>query len=241
MRALIIQHDHVSPPGPVGERLEQRGYDLEVHQVVGADFFEEPNVATAFPDFAAYDAVVTMGAPWPTYDHELVGSWVPAELEQLCAADDAGVPVLGICFGGQLLATAHGGSVGRSDSAEIGFTEVDSDDPTLVASGPWFQWHYDSWTVPPGGREIARNAAASQAFVIRRNLAVQFHPELTSGTLARWLERGGTAKAIAFGLDPRDLLARAQAADQGGRDRAYDLVDAFLERVATEPSVPQGV
>ena len=78
---------------------------------------------------------------------------------------DAGVGVLGVCFGGQLLAHALGGTVARSPAPEIGWREVSSAKPDLVPPGPWFQWHFDRFTTPPGGIEVARNADATQAFV----------------------------------------------------------------------------
>ncbi len=235
-RLLVVQHDHVSPPGPVADRFEQHGYVVDLHTVVPEELFASPGVEPRFPDFTAYDAVVPMGAPWSTYDHELVGSWVLPELDRLRAADAAGVPVLGICFGGQLLATALGGRVDRAGTHEVGWSEVDSDDESLVPGGRWFQWHYDSWSVPPQATEIARNAAASQAFLLRRNLAVQFHPELTSDMLAGWLGNGGDVKASAVGLDPDLLLAQAREWDEAGRARAHRLVDGFLTRVGALPS-----
>jgi GMP synthase-like glutamine amidotransferase len=228
VRLLVIAHDHVSPTGPVGERFVEHGYDVDTHLVVDEAHHHAPTVTTAFPDPTAYDAVVAMGAPWSTYDDALVGSWVDPELDLLRAADAAGVPVLGICFGGQLLATAHGGSVARSSTPEIGWTEVASDVPATVPSGPWFEWHYDTWTLPPGALELARNAAASQAFTLRANLAVQFHPELTSVMLEGWLANGGAAAATAYGHDLDVLLAETRGADERSRARAHALVDGFL-------------
>jgi GMP synthase-like glutamine amidotransferase len=230
-RLLVIQHDHVSPPGPVAERFEQHAYDVEVHNVVPAEAFLEPGVPARFPDLASYDVVVPMGAPWSTYDHDLIGSWVLPELDQLRAADAAGIPVLGICFGGQLLAAAHGGRVDPSPTPEVGWSVVESTDEQIVPGGRWFQWHYDRWSLPPGAQEVARNSAASQAFVLRRNLAVQFHPELTSKMLQGWFDNGGAAKAEAFGLDPAAVLEEARAWDDQGRLRAHELVDGFVSRV----------
>ena len=85
-----------------------------------------------------------------------------------------------------------------------------SDDESLVASGSWFQWHYDRWQMPPGAVEIARNPSASQAFVLGRNLAVQFHPEITPQILADWLETGGDEQAARFGLDGATLLQQTR-------------------------------
>lgn len=236
MRALIIQHDSVSPPGPIGERLAERGYEVVTAQVVDEEHAADPDVVPSFPEIQDFDLVVAMGSIYSVYDVERIGSWLIPELQLLREADASGVPVLGICFGGQVLAQAHGGSVGRSPHPEIGWTRIDSDDPGLVGTGPWFQWHYDRWTLPPGAQEIARNAAASQAFVLRRNLAVQFHPELTSSMLAGWYSTGGHDSARDFGLDPDQVLADTVVADPEARLRAYALVDAFLDRVAADPA-----
>lgn len=231
-KLLVIEHDHLSPLGPVAERFVDRGYDVIVHRVVPADSHDHPGVTTTFPSVVGFDAVVSMGARWSTYDVDLVGSWVIPEIELLLQADDVGVPVLGICFGGQLLAAAHGGAVVRSSSPEIGWTSVASDDAGLVSEGPWFHWHFDRWEVPPLASELARNSAASQAFVLRRNLAVQFHPEMTSGMLAGWLGNGGAELLEREGYDVDALAATTTSESSSARRRAHTLVDGFLDRVA---------
>lgn len=231
MRLLVIQHDHASPLGPVAERFAERGYEATAHLVVPPERFHDPGVETEFPDFTHFDAVVLMGAPWSVYDG-LVASWVVPEQHRLRAADEAGVPMLGICFGGQLLAVTLGGTIGPSAHPEIGWTHVASDDEAIVSSGRWFQWHYDRWGLPPGAREIARNGAASQAFVLRHNLAVQFHPELTGDMLAGWLGNGGAAMAAGRGVDVPELLAATRAGEAEARTRARLLVDGFLDVVA---------
>ncbi len=228
----MIQHDHVSPPGPVGERLALRGYDVELLQLIDEADFANPGVHVDLPPATAYDVIVPMGAIWSAYDEELIGSWLLPELEMLREADAAGVPVLGICFGGQLLSIAHGGSVGPSPVPELGWVHVEADEPELVPAGPWFQWHGDRWVLPPGAREIARNEAASQAWVLRRNLALQFHPELTANMLEGWLANGGAAEAVAHGHGLAELRAVTAEHDAAARRRAGDLVDAFLGRVA---------
>lgn len=234
MRVLVVQQDHVSPPGPVGEAFAARGYDLEEFLVVPAERFADPGVDVAFPDPTRYDAVVPMGAPWSVTSEHITG-WVTAELELLRRAHAAGVPVLGICFGGQALAAALGGGVERAARAEIGWVTVETDDPGLVPAGPWFQWHEDRWTAPPGAREIARTPVAPQAFVVGRSLAVQFHPELTPSQLEGWLGNGGEAYLASRGLDAAELLALTRAQAPAAAARAGALVAAFLDRVATAP------
>jgi len=233
MRALVVAHDHVSPLGPIGDQLERRGYDLDHFLAIPREHFSAPGISVDFPDFTAYDAVVVLGAIWSVYDAETIGSWVQDEIKQVQAADAAGVPVLGICFGGQLLAAAHGGSVERAPRAEIGWTDVHSVDEDLVPGGPWFEWHFDRWTMPEGARELASNGAAPQAFALRRNLAVQFHPELTAASLLGWLENGGYAGARAAGFDPGLLLTETDRIAADAAARAARLVDGFLDRIAS--------
>ena len=235
MRALFLQHDHVSPPGPVAERFAHRGYAIDEAIVVSPENFHSPNQPFDFPDPREFDALVVMGAPWGAWDDETIGNWLLPEIEWLREADDLGIPVFGICFGGQLLARAHGGSVARAPKPEIGWTAIWTQEPDLVGSGPWFHWHYDRWQVPPGARELARNSVASQAFVLRRNLAVQFHPELTAAGLQGWLENGGRAGVVADGQDADILYQHTLAEGEDAGRRAHDLVDAFLDRVATAP------
>jgi GMP synthase-like glutamine amidotransferase len=193
VRVLFIQHDHTSPPGLVGERFSDRGYGIEEFLVVPAHCFSDPGVIVDFPDPTTFDALVPMGASWSVYDTALIGSWVEPEPALLRQASEQGVPVLGLCFGGQLLAAAHGGQVVRAEIPEVGWHVVHTDDPELLAPGPWFQWHFDRWRTPPNAREIARNSAASQAFVAGRNLALQFHPELDEAMLTGWLDNGGAS------------------------------------------------
>jgi GMP synthase-like glutamine amidotransferase len=233
MRALFVQHDHVSPVGPVGARFVERGYSVDELVVVPADRFHEPAVEAAFPDPTSYDVIVPMGAPWSVYDLATIGPWIEPELDFLRDAVAAGVPVLGICFGGQALAAALGGSVVPADHVEIGWTEIETDEPHLVEAGPWFEWHHDRWVAPPGARVLARTAAAEQAFVVGRSLAVQFHPELTPSMLRGWLANGGSTYLEAHGIDIEQVLTATDTVAADAGDRARRLVDRFLDQVAT--------
>jgi GMP synthase-like glutamine amidotransferase len=232
MRVLILQHDHVSPSGPIGERFAHRGYEVVERMVVPQEKFDEPNVEFEFPDPSEFDALVPMGAPWGAWDDATIGNWLQPELEWLRTADAAGVPVFGICFGGQLLARAHGGSVARAPHPEIGWTPIWTEQPDVIAPGPWFQFHYDRWQLPPGAHELARSARASQAFTLRKNLGVQFHPEMTPYTLIGWMNNGARPLIEADGQDPEILYQHVLFEQQEAAARAYDLVDVFIDRVA---------
>lgn len=232
MKALFIQHDHVSPTGPVAERLRYHGYETIEKQVVPVEKFKTPNDVTfEFPNLDDYDLIVPMGAPWGAWDDACIGNWLQPELDWVREAVTSGKPVLGICFGGQLVARAMGGSVAKGPQCEIGWKTIWSDRPEIVSNGPWFQFHYDRWVVPPGAVEIARNPIASQAFIINRTLALQFHPEIDAAALEGWLEWGGDKNVIEDGQDPDIMMAQTAAENDAAIARTYALIDGFIEHV----------
>jgi GMP synthase-like glutamine amidotransferase len=200
--------------------------------VVAADFFRSPNVDFKFPSADDYDLIVSLGAPWGAWDDECIGNWLIPELEWVASIVKSGKPMLGICFGGQLIARAMGGSVSRAPQCEIGWKSIWSEDTTLVSDGPWFQFHYDRWKLPPEAKEIARNPIASQAFVIQNSLALQFHPEVTAQSLKLWLDWGGYKSVVENGQDPEIMYAQTVAIETAARERTYKTIDAFLKSVA---------
>ena len=232
MKVLFIQHDHVSPTGPVSERFRERGFETQEILVVQEHQFGEPNVTFTFPDLNDYDVIVPLGAPWGAWDDACIGNWLTPEIEWIRAAVSSGKPVLGICFGGQLIARAMGGSVAPGPKGEIGWVNIWSDRPDLVSNGPWFQFHNDRWQLPPGAVEIARNPVASQAFLINNSMAVQFHPELNAAGLKGWLDWGGDKKVIQDGQDPIVMMHQTEAEEADARARTFALVDAFLDQVS---------
>jgi len=235
VRVLFIKQDHVSAAGPVAEAFADLGYDVADLLVVPPGRFGAPDVTVTFPAPEAFDAIVPMGAPWSVYDQARIGSWVGAELAFLRRAADSGVPVLGICFGGQALAAALGGTVEPAAGPEIGWRLLDTDQPGLIEPGPWFQWHMDRWRLPAGLRALARTELAEQAFTSGRSMGVQFHPEMTPCTLAGWLDNGGTAQLAEHGLDAERLLDQTRRLAVASAGRARALVRRFTEQIATRP------
>lgn len=232
MKALFVQHDHVSPIGPLGDRFKHHGFEVEELLVVPEASFHSPNINFDFPDLAGFDVIVPMGAPWGAWDNACIGNWLEPEIEWIRAAVTSGKPVLGVCFGGQLIARAMGGSVAPAPQCEIGWKDIWSSRQDLITNGPWFQFHYDRWQLPPGSVEIARNPIASQAFLIENSMAIQFHPEITPESLVGWLDWGGDKKVIEDGQDPEVMKAQTRAYEQDAQKRTDQLVDAFLSQVA---------
>ena len=131
-----------------------------------------------------------------------------------------------------------GGTVSRSPRAELGWFEIESIDESFVPRGPWFQYHWDRFTFPPGSIEIARNDLCPQAYVYGRTMGVQFHPEIDAEVLDMWLAmEGGCAEVESEGVVVEELRAQTREFEAQSNQRGYDLVDQFLDRVATAPIV----
>jgi GMP synthase-like glutamine amidotransferase len=239
MRALFIEHDHVSLGGPIWRSLQKHGYEIERFLIVPEANYSAPNVNVNFPNFLEYDLLVPMGAPYGAYEDDRIGNWLLPELEKLKAAHNAGVPILGICFGGQLMARALGGSVAKAPKAELGWFEIESNDKSLIPTGPWFEYHWDRWQTPKGATEIAKTEIANQAFVMGRTLALQFHPEIDLEVLDAWLAmEGGCAEVESAGVNVEQLRQETQQMQPAAEKRAFELVDTFLRRVANSQVIP---
>ena len=237
MRVLFVKQDHYSPGGLIGDGFAAAGWDVSEMEVVPAERFDSPDVTVTFPSVTEYDAVAFFGAVWSVCDAAKY-PWINAEISYARSLISLGVPVFGICFGGQMLAAALGGTVSRAPIPEVGWVCVASDEPALIDSGPWLEWHFDRFTVPPGVPVVARSAAANQAFAIGRTLGVQFHPEVDEAVLDAWLRADDTAQLAAAGIDPAPLIEQARVLADGAAARAHGLVRRFVRDVARRPAVP---
>jgi GMP synthase-like glutamine amidotransferase len=232
VKALFIQHDHAGHTGAVGRRFAHHGFEIDEFLIVPEAQFFDPNVSVTFPNLNDYDVIIPLGAPWGAWDDACIGNWLSDEVRVIGDAVRAGKPVLGICFGAQVIARALGGDVSPAPVSEIGWTYIWSEEPELVSNGPWFQFHYDQWILPAGIKEIARNTVSSQAFLVNKTLGVQFHPELDSAGLNGWLDWGGATKVEEDGQDPNVMLGQTAAEEKAAKLRTFELVDNFLAKVA---------
>jgi len=220
LRALIVQHEDPTPPGLVTEWLDQHAADVDELRIDIEDREVDPT---------EYDLIVSLGSEFAAYDDSR--PFVPREVRLMRRAVDADVPVLGLCFGGQLLARVLGGEVFRGSDSEIGWLPVRSRDPELVPEGPWFQWHFDTFTAPPGSSLIAESDVGPQAFVAGRSLGVQFHPEVTPEIMEDWV-RVYRHELDAEGVDPDALLEETKQRAQESRRTSWQLLERYLDRIA---------
>ncbi len=128
--------------------------------------------------------MVVLGSERTAFDDDV--PWLAGELGLVGQALADGVPLLGICFGGQVLARALGARVYRLAEPEIGWVWLASQHPGL-AGGPWLEWHRDGFDLPPGARELATGGVSVQAYAIGPHLGLQFHPEATEPITQGWL------------------------------------------------------
>jgi GMP synthase-like glutamine amidotransferase len=237
MRALFVKQDHNSPGGLVGDAFAELGYDITELTVVPRERFRSPDVTVTFPDPAGYDMIVAFGAIWAVYDEAAIGTWIHDEIAFTRTAMAAGVPVLGICFGGQMLAAAVGGRVEPAPVPEIGWTTIRTARPDLIDAGPWLEWHYDRFELPAGVPALATTPLATQAFTVGRSLGLQFHPEVTESVLDAWLSHGGGDELAQAGVDVDGLLSQTRSLADGAARRTHELVRRFVADVATRPVV----
>lgn len=210
-RAVIIQNGAKGGPRRVGGWL--RAADVETDVVHAYD-------GASVPRLDDYRAVVVLGGGFMC-DDDVHAPWLPATRALVREALDHGVPILGICLGGQLLAHVAGGSVAADAGApEHGSTPITirpeaADDPLfgdLPESVPAIEHHKDAITaLPPGAVWLASSERCPyQAFRVASSAwGVQFHPEVGPDRLLQW----DAAELELAGLDRETLHRRAETDD----------------------------
>jgi len=181
MSILIIEHDPLDSAQRLDAVLRRHG-----HRLTTIKLHEGESLPSDLNDV---DGVISLGGP-QNVDQQSEFTWITRELEIIKEAHDAGLPVLGICLGAQLIATALGGEVGKSETPEIGMGKVTMSffghgDPILTGI-PWnhHQMHAHGYEVtkpPPGGTPVpmvSSDRCKCQAFRVGlTTYGFQFHFE----------------------------------------------------------------
>jgi GMP synthase-like glutamine amidotransferase len=223
---LIIQNCEIEGPGTIVDYLRERNLPYSVVR----SYKQE-----SLPEAQDLRAVINLGCPISVVDvphHAFL-----LHLNEFTAGViRQGIPYLGICFGGQLLARVLGAKVGPNKVREIGagtvrLTDDGRTDALFVgfdAEFPVFQWHGDTFRVPFGASLLAEGESCKhQVFRSGNAVALQFHLEATVDDAATWceayaeelLEVGKTADAVM--ADYRRLFSEVKALN-------YRLLDNFF-------------
>jgi GMP synthase (glutamine-hydrolysing) len=241
MRILAVLHPGAGLTGLFGERAARAGH--EVVEWIPAEAEPLPG------RLAAFDAAVVFGGGMNVRDAGRL-PWLHGEIELLRDALDAGMPVLGVCLGAQLVAAAAGAEVRRARTPEIGWFEVEltaagTRDPVLGRLPERFsayEWHSYAFDLPAGAVELARSAVCPQAFRLGHAAwAVQFHPEVTPQIIREWaLDYESDPDAVSQGLQPAAHIALAEQRLPEWMALGRRLFDGFLvtARAAAGPAAP---
>ena len=223
---LILQHLSSDGPAYLATWLSRRGVAAEVRNA---------EAGQGCPDsLAGYSALAILGGEMSANDP--LPSLRQAEALFLEAVR-CGVPTLGHCLGGQLMARALGARVWPSPEPEVGWHSITLTDGPAASDwfGPAaeltvFQWHQEAFDLPSGATHLAGSAACPhQAFAIGPHLAMQFHVELDATKLAAWCAEAGSQHELEACRHPTvqrpaQMLAEAAAllpVQQALADRLY--------------------
>lgn len=176
MRAHYFQHVPFEGLGCIRPWLDAAGYEVTCTR-----FFESAEI----PALDEVDFLIAMGGPMSVNDEQEL-PWLVSEKRFIRRAIAAGKPVLGICLGAQLIASALGARVYPNELKEIGWFPLNGIGggsgcfrfPETIQA---FHWHGETFDLPPGAVHLARSAGCeNQAFQIgRAAIGTQFHLETT--------------------------------------------------------------
>jgi GMP synthase-like glutamine amidotransferase len=238
VKLAVLHHLHEPFLGLAERPLRDAGLELDERDLMHGD--KLPAVGDA-------DGILSLGGSQSVcqIDDEPL---LQEEAVLLREAVDAGVPVLGVCLGGQLLAHALGARVVRAerrtiDWLELATTPAAAGDPLASALGSpvrGLHWNEDSFDLPPGAVELLTRIPGSGVTAFRAGDAawgVQFHPEVDTAALDGWYERyagwladAGVDEAAARAADDQHMAGQAERADR--------LFGAFARVVAERAAAP---
>ena len=233
-RVLIVKHVAWEGPHLIADALTRAGFDLDVRNVLTGD---------ELPPRDEVAAAVVMGGPM-NVDQTDQYPGLQDERAWLAAAAEAGLPMIGVCLGAQLIARALGAEVRPGGAPEIGWATVeihDAEDPLarhLAPSAHVLHWHGDVFELPPGATLLASNEATEvQAFRVNNAWGFLFHAEADLALTQLWIDEPSMLAEAEAALGPhaaRMILADAEFIDGEARERAAACFGEFARVVAEQ-------
>lgn len=184
MRVAIVENTRVTHHGQVGVALHEVGALVDLYR---------PWVDGGLPAKGSFDALISFGGEQSALD-DASHPYLPRLAALMAQTAAEGTAVLGICLGAQVLARGLGASNRLDVAREFGWCEVArtaASDPlleTLPPAFPIFEWHSDTFTLPPGAVHLARSEVAEvQCYRYgRAGYGMQFHFEASRAVARDW-------------------------------------------------------
>ena len=229
-RILVIQHNLDDHLNELALPLMQAGIDVVPWDVENAPAPTDP--------IDSFDGVISLGAIAGVME-EAQHAWMPIERRMFERALELQVPLLGICFGSQLLASAAGAEVYKSATPEVGWTEVEmgdaaASDPVMAALGSnpqVFHFHYDTFDLPAGAELYGVTGDIKQAFKVGpKAWGMQFHIEVGAAAMFSWFATYAREfEKLAGGVEHQKALTVANW--DAYRQRSLAVGEAFAAEV----------
>jgi len=232
-KILVVVHD-------IDDHLNEMANPIAEAGIL-MDTWDVQNDSVGRPDLEKleqYSGVISLGAHAGVLEEEK-HPWMSHERKIMQWALVSETPLLGLCFGSQLLASAAGGRVYKAETGEFAWTKVDmlpeaSNDPVIGALGDTadaFQFHYDSFELPENAVLLGESNGTIEAFRVGSSAwATQFHPEVGLSQQLAWLStyRGAFLRE---GIDIDEQIAKSHKLAASYRKQAWDLSAAFAKQV----------
>jgi len=229
MRAHYFQHVPFEGLGSIEGWLRSVGYEIT------STFFYQQN--PALPPVDCIDLLIVMGGPMSVNDEEQY-SWLVEEKRFLRECIAAGKPVLGICLGAQLIASAMGARVYPNSVKEIGWFPIQGVSAgegtfSFPASLEVFHWHGETFDLPPGARLLASSqGCANQAFQLGSLvIGLQFHLETTQESAQKLVDICRAELIPAPYVQTEEEILAAGAEKYGPINRMMGTVLSFLQEI----------